>query len=167
MPKKNTKHEKNKGASILYTSPLRHPPTGGGGCRKLYNLTNLINLINFVTLMSKIILIYVTCPSVQVAEDIGTALLTDRLCACVNIIPGMKSLYFWPPKTGKIEKSEEAILLIKTVSSKYEQVEHTVARLHPSNCPCIIQFTTILNGYQPYLKWLQDEVKINKQLSSL
>lgn len=60
----------------------------------------------------------VTCATVYEAKKIGTALLGKRLCACVNIIDKSNPLFIWPPKSGKIDESQETILLVKTLEKK-------------------------------------------------
>ena len=64
-------------------------------------------------------LIYVTCPSVASADEIGAALVEERLTACVNILPGMRSIYRWQ---GAVERAEEVVLLAKTTSAAVDQV---------------------------------------------
>ena len=59
------------------------------------------------------ILIYVVCKDIIEAKDIGKKLLKKRLLACVNILEGMKSMYFWPPGSEDIQEADETILLIK------------------------------------------------------
>jgi periplasmic divalent cation tolerance protein len=61
--------------------------------------------------LDKPILIYATFPNADLARSIGTQLVTARLAACVNIIPGMNSIYLWQ---GQIETADEVVLLIKT-----------------------------------------------------
>lgn len=92
--------------------------------------------------MSPLILIYITCQSKDQAKDIGTALLKKRLCGCINIIPGMESTYFWPPKTDQFESNTEVILIVKTIEEKYEAVESLVKTLHTYENPCILSIPT-------------------------
>ena len=60
--------------------------------------------------MTDLILIYITCESVEQAKKIGKHLLNKRLCTCVNIFPHMQPIFWWPPKEGKLEESKEVVL---------------------------------------------------------
>ena len=62
--------------------------------------------------MDSMSLIYVICQDEEEAKNIGKKLLKKKLCACINIIDGIYSMYFWPPKSDTIQESEETILLI-------------------------------------------------------
>ena len=107
--------------------------------------------------MTDMILIYVTCASVEEAKRIGRALLTQRLCACVNIIDKANPLFLWPPKSGKIDESQETILLVKTLEKKYHDVEREIIALHSYETPCIIALP-VLHVAKKYLRWLKDEI---------
>ena len=61
--------------------------------------------------MERAVLVYTTYPSVVEAEQAGRTLVERRLCACVNILPGMISLYWWQ---GKIDRGDEVVMIIKT-----------------------------------------------------
>lgn len=103
--------------------------------------------------MKKLLLIYITCKDRSEAEDIGRALLKKRLVACVNIIPGMHSMYLWPPKKGTIEEAEEVILLCKTIESKWVALEQEVLKLHSYSTPEIaaIPLTHVTKNYSDWL----------------
>lgn len=103
------------------------------------------------------IIIFVTCKNKSEAKKIGSALLKKRLAACVVVIPGVFSQYFWPPKKNRIAKSREAILLVKTLGKKFPQMEREVKRLHSYSFPCILE-VPIRRAHQPYLKWLEGEI---------
>lgn len=104
------------------------------------------------------ILIYVTCKDIKEAEKIGKCLMKKRLCACVNIFSNMKSLVFWPPKTGKIEESTEAVLLIKTEEEKYKEIEKGIIKIHSYELPCIFSIK-VEDVNKKYLDWLKGEIK--------
>ena len=69
--------------------------------------------------MERAVLLYTTYPSIVEAEQAGRALVERRLCACVNILPGMVSLYWWQ---GNIDRGEEVVMIIKTRASLAEPV---------------------------------------------
>jgi periplasmic divalent cation tolerance protein len=104
------------------------------------------------------ILIYITCKDVEEAENIGSHLMSRKLCGCFNIVPGTKSSAFWPPKFGKVEKSNEAVLLVKTIEEKYKEIEGEIVNIHSYELPCI--FSIKVNGvYKKYEDWLIGEIE--------
>ena len=103
--------------------------------------------------MSEYLSVYVSAPSLDVAHAIGSALVEGRLAACINIFPGMQSIYRWQ---GKIETAAEVVLIAKSRASLFDEVEKRIIELHPYDCPCIVAWP-IEVGYQPYLAWLGQE----------
>jgi periplasmic divalent cation tolerance protein len=101
----------------------------------------------------RVVLVYTTHPSVVEAERIGRELVEKRLCACVNILPGMVSLYWWQ---GAIERGEEAVMIIKTRAALVEPVRATVRRLHSYTTPAILVLP-IENVDPDYREWLLTE----------
>lgn len=95
---------------------------------------------------------YVTCPNSSVAEKIASLLVDQKLAACVNIIPSVKSIYSW---NGKIEQNEEVLMMIKTRSSLVEKLTESVKANHPYECPEVIS-VPISSGFGPYLKWISE-----------
>jgi periplasmic divalent cation tolerance protein len=101
--------------------------------------------------------IYITTETVDDARYIGTALLEERLAACINIINGMESMYWW---NDEIESAEEYILLAKTTASNVSDLTKRVKELHDYACPCVISFSLeSKEGNPEYLLWLRNEVK--------
>lgn len=107
--------------------------------------------------MTQIVMVYIPCKSLEQAESIGKKLLNKRLCACINVYDGMKSTYFWPPKSGTFESNEEAVLIAKTKQSLLPQLEKEVYALHTYSCPCIMAIPTEYINKQ-YLDWLLGEL---------
>ncbi|CAH8530524.1 unnamed protein product [Dicrocoelium dendriticum] len=93
---------------------------------------------------------FVTCPDSSVANNLASLLVTKQLAACVNIVPSIESVYLW---NGKLEKSSELLLIIKTRSSLMEELITTVKANHPYDCPEVISFE-IQNGSPDYLNWI-------------
>lgn len=85
--------------------------------------------------MERAVLVYTTYPSVVEAEQAGRTLVERRLCACVNIFPGMISLYWWQ---GKIERGEEVVMIIKTRASLAEPVRAAVREMHSYSTPAVL-----------------------------
>jgi len=95
----------------------------------------------------------VTCESPDQGEKIARGLLEKRLAACVNILPGARSLYWWE---GKIDESAECVLVIKTQEANLGALIAEVKRLHSYSVPEVIAFR-IEGGNPDYLRWLADE----------
>ncbi len=104
------------------------------------------------------ILVYIVCSNENEAKNIAEKLLKKRLCACVNILDKMKSMYFWPAKSGKIEKSTETILLVKTIKEKYFQINKEILKIHSYDIPCIFSIK-IDEVDSKYYRWLKDQIK--------
>ncbi len=99
-------------------------------------------------------LILSTSPNVEIAEQIAQALVTDKLAACVNILPEIKSIYTWQ---GKIASEQEVQLIIKTKVEMFTAVSDKITQLHPYDVPEIIALD-ITQGYQPYLHWIDESL---------
>ena len=100
------------------------------------------------------LLIYCTCPDQALAERIAEALVADRLAACVNIVPGITSIYRWQ---GEVQHDSELLLLIKTHSECYPALEARIRELHSYELPEIIA-VPIQRGSESYLAWLDASV---------
>ncbi len=100
------------------------------------------------------LLVSVTCPKGS-AEGIAREVLKKRLAACVNIIDDVHSTYWW---RGKLESADESLLLMKTRSGSFDQLERAVKRTHPYKTPEIIAFR-IEKGSQEYLDWVSKETR--------
>ncbi|MEI6092691.1 MAG: divalent-cation tolerance protein CutA [bacterium] len=105
--------------------------------------------------MTDNIVVLVTVPSKQDAENISKTILDKKICACVNIVDGVKSFFYWKEK---IENSEEFLLIIKTNKQNYQKLEDNIKKIHPYTVPEIIALPIIL-GSADYLEWLNDTVK--------
>ena len=103
--------------------------------------------------MSEFLCLYITAPSSEVAARIGRTLVEERLAACVNIIPGMQSIYRWQ---DKIEAASEVVMIVKSRAALFDEIEKRIRELHPYDCPCIVAWP-IEAGHQPYLGWLAQE----------
>ena len=98
----------------------------------------------------RVVFVYTTHPSVVEAERIGRELLERRLCACVNVLPGMVSLYWWQ---GAVERGEEAVMIIKTRASLAQKVSLAVKEMHSYSTPAILVLP-VESVDQGYLDWL-------------
>lgn len=85
--------------------------------------------------MERAVLVYTTWPSIVEAEQAGRQIVERRLAACVNIMPGMISHYWWQ---GKIERAEEAVMIFKTRATLADAVGAAVKELHSYTTPAIM-----------------------------
>jgi periplasmic divalent cation tolerance protein len=96
-----------------------------------------------------------TAGSDDEARKVARHLVEHQLAACVNIVPQIESIYRWQ---GKVESSQEWLLLIKTTAEKFAAVRDAIRELHSYELPeCIV--LTIEDGSPDYLQWLADSVK--------
>jgi periplasmic divalent cation tolerance protein len=100
--------------------------------------------------------VYITARDRDEALAIGSALVEDRLVACVNVLDGMRSLYRWE---GKIEQGQEAILIAKTKESLVGAAIERVKALHSYACPCVAAWP-IEKGHAPFLDWIEKETRL-------
>lgn len=108
--------------------------------------------------MSDLLLVYVTCDNEKEAKKIGKHLLEKRLCGCVNIYKDMTPMFFWPPKSGKIDESSEVALIVKTIESKYKEVENEIKKIHSFDTPCIIALP-VKHVAKKYYDWICEEIE--------
>ena len=95
-------------------------------------------------------LVMCTCPDQDSAKTIAEQLVDQSLAACVNILPGIESIYIWQ---GKRESAQEQLLMIKTTKNVYDALEKTIIGLHPYELPEIIA-VNIEDGNTNYLNWI-------------
>jgi periplasmic divalent cation tolerance protein len=101
------------------------------------------------------VLVYVTAPSLDEAESLARLAVEGRLAACANILPGMRSLYWW---RGKLERGDEVVLLLKTTAELAPRLTETLTRAHSYECPCVV--TLPLSGGNPdFLDWIRTETR--------
>jgi periplasmic divalent cation tolerance protein len=108
--------------------------------------------------MERAVFVYTTYPSVVEAEKAGRAIVERRLAACVNILPGMISHYWWQ---GALERGEEAVMIIKTRASLAEAVNRAVKELHPYTTPAILVLP-LESVDEAYLAWIMAETEAAK-----
>lgn len=106
--------------------------------------------------MTKPILVFCTVPDSGIADRISEALIQKKLAACVSWGEPIQSVYRWQ---GSVEKATEWNLTIKTVSGKYSEVEKTILSIHPYDVPGN-HFCTDSQWIGPYLKWMNDEIRL-------
>lgn len=107
--------------------------------------------------MTDKIVVYSTCPTLEDAQRLATALVEQRLAACVNIVDGVHSVYRWQEA---IENSPELMLIIKTRRGHFPALRAALERLHPYKLPEIIALP-VVDGSPAYLNWLDKETDLS------
>jgi periplasmic divalent cation tolerance protein len=101
-------------------------------------------------------LVYCPCPDMEQAKRLGNALLDARLAGCINILPGMVSLYDWK---GAREEAAEVVLIAKTTAELAAGVKEFLAREHPYDVPAILTLAlTDMNS--AYRDWLLGNIRV-------
>ena len=103
----------------------------------------------------KYLMIMTTCPDLESAERIGGELVAKQLAACVQIVPGIKSIFRWQ---GKVDSAAEYLVLIKTAAAQYTAVENSINDLHSYELPEIIA-VPVATGLHDYLNWIDENTK--------
>jgi len=98
--------------------------------------------------------VFITAPKKE-AFEIAQAIVESKLGACSNVIGEVSSIYWWK---GKVEKDEEALLLVKTTSERFEELLSKVRALHPYEVPEIIALP-IVAGNEDYLRWIEESIR--------
>jgi periplasmic divalent cation tolerance protein len=99
------------------------------------------------------VLVYSTFPSTEAAEAAGANLVDRGLAACVNIIPGMTSIYVWQ---GKRHRDAEAVMIIKTRKSLAEAVIRETRALHPYTNPALLMLA-VTGGSADFIRWIGEQ----------
>ncbi len=103
---------------------------------------------------SKYISIFITVPNMNIANKITNFLIEKKLVACVNIIPKIKSVYWWENKVCKIN---EHLLVMKTMKNNFNKIVKEVEKIHPYNVPEIVCVDITAN--KNYLNWIKEYAK--------
>jgi periplasmic divalent cation tolerance protein len=100
--------------------------------------------------MTDKIIVFVTCESKEQAETIAQTVVTGKLAACVNVLPGIRSCYIWEQK---LTWSDEVLLLIKTSRSRFGQLQDRIKGLHSYSVPEIVG-VSIDDAFRKYIDWI-------------
>lgn len=98
--------------------------------------------------------VFVTAPSRKIGERLAKGILSKKLAACVNVIPGLRSFYWWK---GKVASDPEVLLVIKTASPRLEALRRWVRANHPYELPEFLALP-VSDGDPAYLKWIQSNL---------
>lgn len=102
---------------------------------------------------SEYLIVFITSPDRATADRIADTLVDGGHAACVNIIPGLTSVYYWQ---GEVNHDEEWLLLAKTTSRAWPKLEQAVADTHPDDVPEIVA-ASLEEGLPSYLQWLREQ----------
>lgn len=98
-------------------------------------------------------LVYMTAENEEEAAKVGKVLVEKRLAACVNIMPGMRSMFWWD---GGVQSEQEVVLLAKTRTDLVERLTRAVTDVHSYDVPCVVSLP-MEGGNPDFLNWIYDE----------
>ena len=100
------------------------------------------------------LIVLCSVPTPEKGKEIAGKLVEGRLCACVNIVPGVQSIYRWK---AQIQNDPESLMILKTTPDRYQDLEDRLKALHPYDVPEILALP-VYAGAQSYLDWVVSEV---------
>ena len=103
--------------------------------------------------MTDALLVFTTLPSADKAAELAKALVEERLAACANLLPAIRSIYRWQ---GKLQDENEVLVLLKTRQQQFERLKERIVELHPYDVPEIIAIP-VEQGHKAYLDWIAGE----------
>ena len=104
---------------------------------------------------SPYLVLFVTASNIEEAQEIADGVLSRRKAACVNIVSGVSSFFWWQ---GKIDSAQENLLIIKTKASLLGEIVTLISQIHSYDVPEIIALP-IIGGNQDYLEWIGRETE--------
>jgi periplasmic divalent cation tolerance protein len=105
--------------------------------------------------MTDALVVLVTAPTPERAAEIARALVEERLAACGNVVPAIRSIYRWE---GMVQDDQEALLVLKTTRDRFEALRERVVALHPYQVPEVLALE-VEAGSAPYLAWIAAETR--------
>lgn len=103
-----------------------------------------------------LILVYITTPSFEIAQEIASAAIEEELAACANIMPAIMSVYRWQEQ---IEHAQEIPLVLKTKTGLFEKLCERVKTLHPYECPCIVGVPVTM-APPAFAQWVREQTSV-------
>jgi periplasmic divalent cation tolerance protein len=105
--------------------------------------------------MTDKIVVLTTCAKAQDAERLASALVTEQLAACVNVVPQIRSFYRWK---GELEIADEFLLIIKTSRDLFAALQAELEKLHPYEVPETVALPIVAGG-ENYLNWMEQNLR--------
>ncbi len=102
-----------------------------------------------------VLMCFCSCPNAASAQTLADALVNERLAACVQCLPEVRSTYRWQ---GKVTTESEALLLIKTTTDRFEDLRQRLLQLHPYQVPELVAIP-VERGHHAYLDWVHENVQ--------
>ena len=102
-----------------------------------------------------VLVVLSTFPTPDKAAEIARILVEEQLCACVNLVPQVRSIYRWQ---GAVSEETETLAIIKTTQERYDALATRLIALHPYEVPELIA-VPLVGGHAPYLAWVANETK--------
>ncbi|MFP4475451.1 MAG: divalent-cation tolerance protein CutA [Desulfatibacillaceae bacterium] len=100
-------------------------------------------------------MVYMTAGGMEEGRELAAHLVKQRLCACVNILPGMESFYWWD---NDVQNEQEVVLIAKTRASLVPELIEAVRDVHSYECPCVVTIP-ITGGHKDFLDWIGEQTK--------
>ena len=100
-------------------------------------------------------LVLTTLPSAEAAAELAKAVVGEKLAACANLLPAVRSIYRWQ---GRVQDEGEVLVLFKTRQEHFERLKARLLELHPYEIPEVLAIP-VEQGYQAYLDWLGQETR--------
>ena len=104
--------------------------------------------------MTDKIIVFVTCETKVQAENIAQVVVQEKLAACVNVLPGVRSCYKWD---GQLTWSDEVLMLVKSTRGRFDQLQDRIKSMHTYDCPEIVA-VDIDDAYDKYIDWIDEAV---------
>jgi periplasmic divalent cation tolerance protein len=104
--------------------------------------------------MTNTLAVLCTCANEDDAMRIADTIVQERLAACVNILPGVRSIYRWE---GHVESEQEILLIVKTTQESFPALRDRIVALHSYETPEVIALP-VVDGFEKYLTWLRAQV---------
>jgi periplasmic divalent cation tolerance protein len=100
-----------------------------------------------------------TAPDRSVAEELAERLVEERLVACANLVPGVRSIYRWQ---GTIQRDDEILLVLKTTDEAVGRLRRRLSALHPYDVPEILALP-VQEGLDAYVSWVLEQVEADRE----
>ena len=104
--------------------------------------------------MTHALMVYVTYPDQDRAQEISQEIVSAHLAACANIFAPHQSLYWWE---GELQSGQEIAVIYKTTRDCFKSLKEKIIELHPFDCPCIVALD-IADGYEAFIHWIKDSL---------